>query len=301
MTTPAAASGWTLRRVQILLAFFAIYIVWGSTYLAIRVAVHEVPPLFAAGVRFVIAGAVLYAWSSLRGERSPTRLEWRNIWILGALMFLAAYSALFWAEQSLPSGVASVLVATVPVWTAALEIFVFRRQQLRGMFVATIALGLVGVTILTFDPSSGRPNVVACVIVLASEIAWSLGTILTTTMVLPPSKLIGAGAQMLTGGVMLLLCSAIAGEIPPWPHVSPTAAGAIAYLIVAGSLIAFTAYEWLLAQVPTTTVTSYAYVNPVVAIAIGYLFGGETIGIRTLVGSLLVLTSTIALLNTRSR
>src|SRR6266404_4675818 len=113
------------------LAFFAIYFVWGSTYLAIRVAVESVPPLFAAGVRFTIAGAVLYAWSRARGTPNPSRKEWRSLWVLGALMFLAAYSGLFWAEKSLPSGIAAVLVATMPVWTAVLEIFVFKRQRMR--------------------------------------------------------------------------------------------------------------------------------------------------------------------------
>jgi drug/metabolite transporter (DMT)-like permease len=284
----------TPRRIQILAAFFAIYVLWGSTYLAIRVAVHSVPPLFAAGLRFLIAGGALYAWTRLRGSRPPSRLEWRNLCILGALMFLIAYSALFWAEKSLPSGIASVLVATVPVWTAVLEIFVFRRQQRRWTFLAAIVLGLLGVAILSLDSTGGNANVLACLAVVSSSVAWAFGTILTTTLALPPSKTMSAGAEMMTGGAMLLLGSAILGEIPPWPHVSAAAAGAIAYLIVAGSLIAFTAYQWLLTQMPTTTVTSYAYVNPVIAIIIGYWLGAERIGPRTLMGALLVLASTIA-------
>src|SRR5690348_6864923 len=129
---------------SVLLAFFAIYVLWGSTYLAIRVAVESVPPLFAAGVRFMIAGAVLYPWARMRGESSPSPRQWRNLAGLGALMFLAPYGGLFWAEKSLPSGIAAVLVATIPFWTAMLQIFIFRQQQLNWALLASIALGAGG-------------------------------------------------------------------------------------------------------------------------------------------------------------
>jgi drug/metabolite transporter (DMT)-like permease len=284
------------HRLHVLAAFFAIYIVWGSTYLAIRVVVHELPPLFAAGSRFLIAGAILYVFMRASGAVRPSRAEWRGLVLLGALMFLAPYSALFWAERSLPSGIAAVLVATVPVWTALLQMFVFRREPVSGSLLAMIAIGLAGVSILTFDATRGQPNVLACLVVLASEISWALGTILTTQLTLPESKSLSAGAQMLIGGVMLLLGAVAIGEVPPWPHVSTTALAALAYLIVAGSLIAFTAYEWLLTQLPTTTVTSYAYVNPVVAMAIGFSIGGETVTARSLVGSAIVIASTMLLL-----
>ena len=288
------------HHVRVLLAFFAIYVLWGSTYLAIRVAVESVPPLFAAGIRFVIAGTVLYAWSRVRGAPKPSPGEWRNLSILGALMFLASYSGLFWAEKSLPSGIASVLVATIPVWTALLEIFVFKRQQLRWTLGIAIILGLGGVVTLALDsPSRGGINLLPCLAILASEIAWSLGTIATTMMTLPTSKLTSAGAQMMIGGAMLLLFSGAVGEMSPAPHFSVAAAMAIAYLIVAGSLIAFTSYQWLLTQRPTTIVTSYAYVNPVVALMIGHWLGHEAINARNALGSTLVLASTVALIKSR--
>jgi drug/metabolite transporter (DMT)-like permease len=287
------------HRVRVVLAFFAIYVLWGSTYLAIRVAVDTVPPLFAAGVRFVIAGTILYVWARGRGEAGPSARQWRDLAILGALMFLLTYSTLFWAETSIPSGVASVLVATVPLWTALLEMFVVKREPAQWRTLGAITLGLVGVAALASDPSGGRVNVVACLAVIASQIAWSVGTVLTTRMALPRSDLIGAGAQMMSGGAMLLACSVLFREVPPIPAVSARAAAAIAYQIVAGSLIAFTAYEWLLTQVSSTKVASYAYVNPVVALIIGHQLGGETIGARTVAGVVLILASTVAILRRR--
>jgi drug/metabolite transporter (DMT)-like permease len=281
-------------------AFFAVYVVWGSTYLAIRIAVETVPPLFAAGIRFAIAGVTLFGWSQLRGARAPSRLEWRNLTILGALMFLASYSGLFWAERTLPSGIASVLVATIPVWTALLEIFVFKRQRLEWTLAAAIALGLGGVVMIALDSTSaGTVNLLPCLAILGSEIAWSSGTIITTMMKLPESNTTSAGAQMMIGGVMLVAFSGAVREIPPLPHISTTAWLAIAYLIVAGSLVAFTAFQWLLTEMPTTVVTSYAYVNPVIALMVGYSLGGEVIGSRAIAGSALVLVSTIALIRGR--
>jgi drug/metabolite transporter (DMT)-like permease len=263
------------------------------------VAVETVPPLFAAGVRFVIAGLVLLGGQRLRSARGPAGREWRNMAVLAFLMFAVAYGALFWAEKSVPSGVAAVLVATVPLWTALLEMLVFEREPRRAMTFAAVAVGLAGVAILSFDGSGGRVSVVASAAVAASSIAWSLGTALTTRLALPQSHLLSAGGQMLIGGAMLLAGSALAREVPPLPAISLPAAGAIAYQVVAGSLIAFTAYQWLLTQVPGTMVTSYAYVNPVVALVIGHELGGEPIGARTVAGGALVLFSTVALLRRR--
>jgi drug/metabolite transporter (DMT)-like permease len=278
------------------LAYFAIYVLWGSTFLAIRTAVASIPPLLAAGVRFAIAGAILYGWALTSGVPQPSSREWRNVSVLGALMFLVAYAALFWAEKTLPSGVASVLVATIPLWTAVLEMFVLRRQPVRWLTLGGAATGLAGVTVLAFDPSGGQVHLLPSVAVLIGAFGWSLGTVLTKEMILPRSDVMRAGTQMLVGGMMLLATSILIGEIPPFPHVDVTAAAAIAYLIVAGSLVAFTAYQWLLTRTASTAVTSYAYVNPVVALAIGYWIGGEALTSRTLVGSALVLVAVASLL-----
>lgn len=299
---PVSTSEATRRSmaVRVFVAFAAIYVLWGSTYLAIRIAVATVPPLFAAGLRFIIAGSVLYTWSRLRGEPTPSSKEWRNLWSLGALMFLAAYSPLFWAEKTVPSGVASVLVATIPVWTVLLERSILSVQSLNWSLSVAIAAGFTGVAVLAIRPQGGSVSLLACLAITGGEIAWSTGTVLSKRMKLPESKVLSAGAQMLAGGLLLLTCSWLIGEMHPFPRISWRAAAAILYLIVAGSILAFTAYVWLLGRMPATKVASYAYVNPVIALAIGYWLGGERLSLRTAFGTCLVLGSVVLILRTKS-
>jgi drug/metabolite transporter (DMT)-like permease len=289
MTTEAV----TRSPIAVVLAFSAIYVLWGSTFFAIRVAVETVPPLLAAGIRFTLAGCVLYSWSRARGVRPPTIREWRNLVILGGLLFLIPYSGLFWAEKTVPSGIASLLVATIPVSTALLQIFVFRKERFRWSLLGSLCLGFAGVAVLALDSRPGGANFVACVVLLLCSASWALGTVIAKAAVLPESKVTSAGAQMAVGGVLLFLFSALAGEWHPVPHVSPRAAVAIAYLVVAGSIVAFTAYLWLLGRMPATTVTSYAYVNPVVALLLGHFMGKEELAARTLSGAALVLASVL--------
>jgi drug/metabolite transporter (DMT)-like permease len=279
-------------RILTILAFGAIYIIWGSTYLAIRVAVQSVPPLFAAGIRFFLAGAALYGWARARGEAKPAGVEWRNLAFQAALLFLIAYSGVFWAEKTLPSGIVSVLVATIPISTALLQIFVLRKESFRWTLAVSIVLGVLGVAVLALDTSAGF-SLVACLVVLGSSISWSTGTVLSKILILPKSMPVNSGAQMFLGGVMLLICSALIGELRPMPHISLRAGLAILYLIVAGSIVAFTAYIWLLQRMRATVVTSYAYVNPVVALLLGYWLGNEALGMRTLAGAALILLSVV--------
>jgi drug/metabolite transporter (DMT)-like permease len=293
--SPAPAQRSTAR---LLLAFFIIYFVWGSTYLAIRIAVTSVPPLFTAGVRFTLAGVLLLLWSRIRREPGPSFHQWRNLAITAALMFLCGYSGLFWAETKIASGVAAVLVGTIPVWMALIEIAVFQRRRLPLSVGLAIALGFSGVALLALHPGSAQIAVLPCLAILGAEIAWSLGTVLSKTQPLPESKTLTAGAQMALGGIMLLLASWLTGETTPWPHISRQAGFAILYLIVAGSLIAFTAYLWLLARMSATVVSSYAYVNPVVALAIGHWLGKEALTTQIYIGTALVLASVVLILRT---
>ena len=290
--------------MRFVLAFFAIYIIWGSTYLSIRIVVSTVPPLFAAGARFAIAGITLLIWAAWRGVPMPSSREWRNLAMLAALMFLAAYGGLFWAEKTLPSGVASVLVATIPVWTALMEIFIFKRERMSWPLVSATVLGLAGVSILALgsflSSASGKVTLLAYFAILGAEISWSFGTVLSKSLSLPESKVMSSGAEMAIGGAMLLAASACAGEMHPFPHFSKDALAALAYLIVAGSLLAFTAYVWLLSRLPATRVATYAFVNPVVALAIGHWLGGEAFGLETMIGSGLILGSVILILRARS-
>jgi drug/metabolite transporter (DMT)-like permease len=286
-------------RAGIILAFLAIYVLWGSTFFAIRVAVESVPPFLAAGIRFALAGFVLYGWSRARGVRHPTPLEWRNLAILGVLLFLIPYSGLFWAEKTVPSGIASLLVATIPVSTALLQLFVLRKERFRWSLLVSLCLGFTGVAVLALDSGSGGANLAACLVLLLCSTSWALGTVVAKAAVLPESKVSSAGAQMAVGGTLLLLFSLAAGEWHPAPHISPRAAAAIAWLVVAGSIVAFTAYLWLLGRMPATTVTSYAYVNPVVALLLGHFIGNEALAVRTLIGAALVLASVLLITTKR--
>ncbi|HTB20894.1 MAG TPA: EamA family transporter [Bryobacteraceae bacterium] len=282
--------------VRVVLAFFAIYFLWGTSFLAIRIAVLEVPPLFAAGTRFFVAGAVLFGFMRFRGETRPTASQWRSLALIGLLMFVAEYGPLFWAEKYVPSGIASVLEATLPLITMALEVWVFRRHRFHWPLLAAILIGFAGVSSLLFHNGEQNFGILPCVAILAGATAWSLGSVLNRSLDLPESRVLTSGAAMLLGGAMLLALSASFGELHPFPHVSMRAAMALLYLIVCGSLLGFTAFVWLLARMPATRVSSHAYVNPVVAVALGYFVAGETITMRTLLGTALVLASVVLIL-----
>jgi drug/metabolite transporter (DMT)-like permease len=282
--------------VRMVLAFFAIYVIWGTTFLAIRIAVQEVPPLFAAGVRFFIAGVLLYSFMLLRGKRPPRLIQWRNLALIGLLMFVAEYGPLFWAEKYVPSGIASVLEATLPLITMVLEVFVFRQQRLHWRMLFATLLGFCGVGVLILRNGEQHFGILPCVAILAGATTWSLGSVLNRSLALPESRPMTAGAAMMLGGGMLLVLSASFGEMHPFPHVSIRAGLALIYLIVCGSLLGFTAFVWLLARMPATRVASHAYVNPIVAVALGYFVAGEIITRRTLLGAALVIVSVFLIL-----
>jgi drug/metabolite transporter (DMT)-like permease len=281
--------------MRVLLAFTAIYVLWGATFLAIRIAVLEIPPFFSSGVRFLIAGALLYAFMRLRGQPSPSAREWRSIATIAVCMFVATYGALFWAEQYVPSGITSVIEATLPITTVALEVFVFRQQQFRWRTLAAVALGFSGVAWLLIRSDQPFPGL-PCVVILAGGTAWSLGAVLTRSMPRPQSLPLTAGAQMMLGGAVLLALSQATGELHSFPHISLRAGLALSYLIVAGSLLGFTAYVWLLARMPATRVASHAYINPLVAVALGYFVAGEALTTRMILASALVLASVLLIL-----
>ena len=286
----------TSFRIRMALAFFAIYVLWGTTFLAIRIAVEEMPPLFAAGARFFTAGVLLYGFMRLKGEVKPTAAQWRSLAIMGLLMFVAEYGPLFWAEKYVPSGIVSVLAATLPLITMVLEMLVLRQQRFRAMTVAATLLGFAGVAVLLSPNGRQHFGLVPCLAILAGATTWALGSVLTRSMDLPSSRPLTAGAAMMLGGGGLLALSAGFGEMHPVPHISLRGGLALAYLIVCGSLLAFTAYVWLLGHMPATRVSSHAYVNPIVAVALGYFVAGEIITTRTLAGTALVLTSVFLIL-----
>jgi drug/metabolite transporter (DMT)-like permease len=295
----AGGHRWVRPDWPVIAAFFAIYVIWGSTFLGIRVAVLLVPPWFCAGVRFFTAGVVLYAYARLTGVKSPTAREWRSLAVLGMLMFSVTYGALFWAEQYVPSGITSVLEALIPLFTMGIEVFVLRQQRFHARGLVAVAVGFVGVAVMLLRTGGNSFGVAPCLVVMVAGIAWSLGAVLTRVktgqmaIVLPESRVLTSGAQMMIGGAVLLAVSASAGEMHPFPVIPAKAAWALVYLIVAGSLVGFTAFVYLLGKMPASRVASHAYVNPVVALALGYFLGGEVITMRTLVGAGLVVGSVV--------
>ncbi len=289
---------------KVLLAFSIIYFVWGSTFLAIRVGVREVPPFLLAGMRFVLAGVVLYAWMRMKGAASPTNREWRSAALLAILIFVFDYGLLFWAERRLPSGIAAVMMATIPVFMVLAEIFVLGTQRLTTRLAFALLVGIGGVAVLvsrSLNLGEVPVDTAGAIALVVAAISWSLGSALTRKLPLPASKPMSSAAQMLCGGVLLTITAGALGEFHGFHlrTVSREAWIALAYLIFAGSIVAFTAYIWLIHHESPTKVGTYAYVNPVVAVAVGYFFGGEAVGPRTLLGTLLVLVSVIVITTTK--
>lgn len=288
---------------KILLAFGIIYFVWGSTFLAIRVGVREVPPFLLAGIRFLLAGIVLYVWMRAKDTASPTRREWVSASVVALLIFVFDYGLLFWAEQRVPSGIAAVMMATIPVFMALSEIVFLRTQRFTFRLACALLVGIGGVAVLvsrSLSLSEAPINTAGAVALVIASVSWSLAAVLMRKLPLPAAKPLSSAAQMLTGGVLLILTSSGLGEFRGFhpQSVSRGAWMALAYLIVAGSIVAFTAYVWLLHYESPTKVGTYAYVNPVVAVAVGYFLGGESVGARTLLGTLLVLVSVIVITTT---
>src|SRR5258706_214954 len=288
-----------------LLAFSIIYFVWGSTFLAIRVGVHEVPPLLFAAMRFLVAGIVLYGWMIARGERSPTARQWTSVSLLAVLIFVLDYGSLFWAEQRVPSGIAAVMLATIPVFMSLSEVIFLKTQQLTLRLGAALLIGIAGVAMLMAPwlHFSGAPiDTLGAAALIFASISWSVASTLSRKLPLPHSKVMSSGAQMLAGGVFLTLAAAAFGEFRNF-HPSTISRGvwfSLLYLIVAGSIIGFTAYVWLLHHESPTKVGTYAYVNPVVAVVLGYFLGGEEVGLRTILGTVFVLISVVLITTTKT-
>jgi drug/metabolite transporter (DMT)-like permease len=294
-------------RVRKLLAYAAIYILWGGSFLAIREIVagpHPVPPFFAAGFRFTLAGLILLIWSRLTGPLSLGPRQILSASILGLIMFTCLYAGLFWAETRIASGIAAVVSAMIPVWIFAGEVFVLRTQRATALSLTGIILGFLGVVLLALRSSPGaapaHTSALAVLVTVAGTICWSAGTLLSRRLALPRPQKANAGWQMFSGGFLLLILSAAAGE---FRHLPPTTLllnarvlVSMAYLIVAASIIAYTAYVWIIAHDSPTRVSSYAYVNPVFALILGATLAGERLAPLQLAGAALVLAGVVATL-----
>jgi drug/metabolite transporter (DMT)-like permease len=291
---------------QTLLAFAMIYFVWGSTYLAVRVGVAEVPPFLLAAMRFLAAGLVLFLWTLARGERIPRAREWMSVFLLALLIFVFDYGLLFWAEQRVPSGIAAVMMATIPVFMTLSEIIFLRTQRLTVRLALALLVGIAGVAVLVSGSLNfgGAPiDRSGAIALIVASISWSIAATLSRKLPLPASKVMSSGAQMFAGGLLL---TAAAGALGEFRNFHPMAVSrgawfALLYLIVAGSIVSFTAYVWLLHHESPTKVGTYAYVNPVVAVLVGYSLGGEALGPRTILGTLFVLVSVLVITTTPAK
>jgi drug/metabolite transporter (DMT)-like permease len=280
------------------LAFAIIYFVWGSTFLAIRIGVHEVPPLLFAAMWFVAAGVVLFGWMMAKGERLPNKRQWGSVLLIALVIFVCDYGLLFWAEQRVASGIAAVMMALIPVFMALAEIVFLRTQKLTVRLALALLVGIGGVGVLmshSINLGAAAIETKGAIALIVGSLSWSVASVLSRVLPLPESKVLSSGVQMLSGGLLLTVVAAALGEFRNFHpgSVSRGAWFALVYLIVAGSIIGYTAYVWLIHHESPTKVGTYAYVNPVVAVVLGYFLGGEGLGLRTILGSAFVLVSVV--------
>ncbi len=303
MMTPSKSSTPTLLGVAA--AFAAIYLIWGSTYLAIKYAVETVPPFLMAGTRFLVAGSIMFAWLRFRGGERPTMIHWRSAAIIGGLLLLGGNGGVVWAEQTVPSGVTALLITTVPIWMVLIEWL--RRGGVRPEWSVAggVLLGVGGVVVLVSsnDLGGGVPfNRLGALVLVLASLSWSLGSIYSRSAPLPQSPLLLTAMEMLCGGGLLLLAGLVSGE---WSRldvggITVLSVLSLAYLIVFGSLIAFSSYVWLLKVSTPARVSTYAFVNPMVAVLLGVLVAGEPFGGRTLAATVIIIGA-VVLITTKAR
>lgn len=284
-----------------LLAYAAIYILWGGSFLAIREVVSVVPPFFAAGFRFTLAGLVLIVWARLAGLFDLSARQFLHAALLGIINFMCLYACLFWAETRIPSGVAAIVSAMIPLWIYAGDVLVLRSQRATLLSLAGVVFGFLGVVVLAVYSAPGHghrsASTIAILVTVAGTLCWSVGTLLSRRLTLPSPQKLNAGCQMFTGGFFLLLLSLAARENHRLPALlSPRVLGSMLYLIVAASIITYTCYVWLIAHDSPTRVSSYAYVNPVIAMILGVALANEHLTGRQMAGAALVIFGVVATL-----
>ncbi|MGH9889039.1 MAG: drug/metabolite exporter YedA [bacterium] len=284
----------TYPRSQVLAAFAAVYVVWGSTYLAIRYAVATIPPFLMGGGRFLISGVLLYAWARARGAPKPTRAHWRDATIAGVLMLCFGNGAVGWAEQRVPSGLAALLVAVVPLWMVLVDWARPRGTRPSSMVLVGVVVGFLGLIVLVGPgtlSAGGAVDSTAALVLVAASLAWACGSVYTRYGARPDSAALSTGIQMLSGGLVLMLIGVALGE-PSQLHPSQVSQeswiGWI-YLVTFGSLVGFTAYNYLLTAVSPAKASTYAYVNPLVAVFLGWGIAGESVTPRTLAAAAVIL------------
>jgi drug/metabolite transporter (DMT)-like permease len=286
-------------KTRIWTALIALYIVWGSTYLAIRFAVETIPPFLMAGTRFLISGLILYVWRRLAGDPTPTLRQWRSAAIMGLLLLLGGNGIVSWAEQHVPSVIAALMVASIPLWMVVIDALRpngYRpdRRIILGLLIGFGGLALLVTATQGLTPADRLDTVGVGALVLAAFL-WSLGSDYSRDAEMPKSSQMGTGIEMLAGAAGLFIAGTLSGE---WQAVDlaairPTSLVGLAYLVTFGSLIGFVAYAWLLRNAPLSLVSTYAYVNPVIAIFLGAWLGSELINAQIIVAALVIIGSVV--------
>jgi drug/metabolite transporter (DMT)-like permease len=271
-------------KAKLLAAFGAVYVLWGSTYLAIRFGVETIPPFVMAGTRHLTAGLLLYAWMRAKGTRRPERRHWGSAAVIGGLMLLGGNGLVTWAEQRVPSGLAALIVASVPIWMAVLA-GIEKRRRPAGFMIAGLALGFAGIALLVVPGRFGggeHVDPLGAAALLTAALSWSIGSLSSRHVPLPASTLMAVAMEMIAGGALLWIAGLLGGEAARLhlATISLRSGLSLGYLIVFGSLLGFSAYVWLLRVTTPARVSTYAYVNPVVAVLLGALFAGETVTLR---------------------
>jgi drug/metabolite transporter (DMT)-like permease len=294
-------------KLKVWVALLAVYIVWRSTYLAIRYVVETMPPFISAGTRFLVSGAILVLWRKARRDPWPKRIEWRSATIIGLLLLVGGNGLLVWAEQRIPSGIASLFIATTPLWMVLIDTLRPGGKNPGWLTWGGVLLGLFGIILLSspWEGMSGSINLDrwGILALLFAALSWSIGSLYSRNARLPSSPLMGTGMEMLAGCVGLFALGTLTGE---WGRldmeaITPRSIGGLVYLITFGSLIGFVAYTWLLRNAPTPLVATYAYVNPLVALFLGSLLAGEPLTGRVFLSAAIIIGGVVLINLGRTR
>ena len=293
------------KRWQLILAFASVYLIWGSTYLAIKFAIETIPPFLMAGVRFLVSGVILYGWARMKGAPRPTRIHWKSAAIVGVLLLLGGNGGVVWAEQRVASGVAALIVAIVPVWIALGEWKMPGGKRPGWQVSAGLAAGTIGILLLASPGAALGEHVdlVGAGVLVFATLCWATGSIKAKHSPLPDSPLLTTGMEMLGGGAALVLAGIVSGEVGQvnFAAMSSKSLISLLYLTTFGSLVGFTAYIWLLRVGSPTRAATYAYVNPVVAVFLGWLLAGEAITPRTILATLVIVGGVVLITSARPR
>jgi len=293
-------------KTKIWIALITLYIVWGSTYFGIKVAIETIPPFFHAGIRFLISGLILVIWQRAVGSEMPTRSQWFSTFIIGNLLLLGGNGLVAWAELTIPSGVAALIIGSVPLFLVVMEAIRPNGVKPNWQAIVGLIIGFVGIFILVgpaeIAGSETRLNPFGVIALLGACLFWAIGSIYSKSADLPKSTLMTTGAEMLMGSIGLFFISIITGELNGWnpAEVSTRSLIGLVYLITIGSIIGFGSYIWLLQNAPISLVATYAYVNPIVAVLLGYFFGNEILEPRIWLATAIIIGA-VVFINNRSK